>query len=111
MTVMGILLLALIGARWISGSVIDIEWWKEMGQFRTWLSMLYYGIAPVGAATLAAFAVLWIAHARALKFAGTGLGRHPLYARVATLFLFAVAWFIAAGAIDTWKVVRFVGSR
>ena len=35
--------------------------------------MLAYGFAPLLAATLLAFGVLWLAHARALKFAGTGL--------------------------------------
>ena len=105
-----IILLLLIG-RWLAGYAIEIEWWKELGQFRTWLSMLYYGIAPVAAATLAAFLVLWVSHARALKFAGTGLGAHPIYARVSTLLLLGLAWVIAAGAIDTWTVVRFAGSR
>src|SRR5262245_10612477 len=90
-TLIVVLLVLLLSARWIAGYAIEIEWWKELGQFRTWLSMLYYSIAPVAAATLAAFAVLWIAHARALKFAGTGLGRHPLYARISTLFLLGLA--------------------
>src|SRR5437879_5226486 len=97
-TLIGLLLILLLGARWIAGYVIEIEWWKEMGQLRTWLSMLYYSIAPVAAATLVAFAVLWVSHARALKFAGTGLGEHKVYMRISTLFLLALAWFIAAGA-------------
>jgi uncharacterized membrane protein (UPF0182 family) len=103
-------LVLLIGSRWIAGYAIEIEWWKELGQIRTWWSMLYYGIAPTAAATLAAFVALWISHARALKFAGTGLGQHPLYARVSTVLLALLAWLIAAGAIDTWTVVRFAGS-
>lgn len=110
-TLIAALLVLLVAARWIAVYTIEIEWWKELGQLRTWLSMLYYGIAPVAAATLLAFAVLWISHARALKFAGTGLGRHPLYARISTLVLLGIAWFIAAGSIDTWTVVRFAGSR
>src|SRR5690349_9510173 len=73
--------------------------------------MLYYGIAPVAAGALVAFLVLWVTHARALKFAGTGLGRHPLYARISTVVLLIIGWLIAAGAIDTWTVVRFAGSR
>jgi uncharacterized protein len=104
-------LVLLLCARGIASYAIEIEWWKELGQFHTWLSMLYYGIAPVAAATLGAFVVLWVAHARALKFARTGLSEHPLYARISTLFLLALAWLIAAGAIDTWTVVRFAGSR
>src|SRR5215471_7632477 len=106
-----ILAVLLVCSRWIAGYAIEIEWWKELGQIRTWWSMLYYGIAPVALATLAAFIVLWISHARALKFARTGLGQHPLYARVSTVLLALLAWLIAAGAIDSWTVVRFAGSR
>jgi uncharacterized membrane protein (UPF0182 family) len=101
----------LLGARTIASSAIDIAWWKELGQFRTWLSMLTYSVAPVAAATVVAFLVLWITHARALKFAGTRLGEHPIYARLATLATLALGYFIAASSIDTWTVIRFAGSR
>ena len=110
-TLLILLVLLLFGVRSFSGYAIEIEWWKELGQFNTWLSMLYYSIAPVAAATLLAFAALWISHARALKFAGARLGEHRLYARISALALLALGWFIAAGAIDNWTVVRFAGSR
>jgi len=90
---------------------IEVAWWKELGQFRTWLSMLYYAVAPVSAATAVAFAALWIAHARALKFAGTSLREHRLYARISALVLLILGYLIAAASIDTWTVVRFAGSR
>jgi uncharacterized membrane protein (UPF0182 family) len=73
--------------------------------------MLYYSMAPLTAATLLAFAALWITHARALKFAGTSLGEHPIYARISALALLLLGYLIAASSIDTWTVVRFAGSR
>ena len=103
--------LLLFGARSIASYAIEMAWWKELGQFRTWLSMLAYSFAPTTAATLVAFAVLWIAHARALKFAGTGLGEHRLYARISALVLLLLGYLISAASIDTWTVVRFAGSR
>jgi uncharacterized membrane protein (UPF0182 family) len=106
-----VLVVLLLGARTIASYAIDIAWWKELGQFRTWLSMLTYSVAPVAAATVVAFLVLWITHARALKFAGTRLGEHPIYARLATLATLALGYFIAASSIDTWTVIRFAGSR
>jgi uncharacterized membrane protein (UPF0182 family) len=106
-----ILGLVLLSARVLAQYTIEIEWWKEMGQFRTWLSILYYSMAPLTAATLLAFAALWIAHARALKFAGTSLGERPIYARISALALLLVGYLIAASSIDTWTVVRFAGSR
>jgi len=105
------LAVVLLGARSMASYVIEVAWWKELGQFRTWLSMLYYSVAPVTLATLVAFAVLWLTHARAVKFADTSLRDHKLYARLSALGLLVVSYLIAASAIDTWTVVRFAGSR
>jgi uncharacterized protein len=101
----------LFAARTIASYVIDVEWWKELGQFDTWLSMLTYSFAPLAAATVLAFGALWIAHARALKFAGTSLGEHGLYAKLSALGLLILGYIIAAASIDNWTVVRFAGSR
>src|SRR5450432_1327287 len=106
-----ILVLVLFGARSASSYASEIAWWKELGQLSTWWSMLYYNLAPVAAATLLAFAVLWTAHARALRFAGTHVGEHRIYSRIAAAGLLLVGYFIAAASIDTWTVVRFAGSR
>jgi hypothetical protein len=105
------LLVVLFSARSFASYAIEIAWWRELGQFHTWVSMLYYSVTPVTLATLVAFAVLWITHARALKFANTSLRDHKLYARLSALVLLLVSYLIAASAIDTWTVVRFAGSR
>src|SRR5947209_2151698 len=101
----------LFGTRSLASYAIEIEWWKELGQFNTWLSMLWYSLAPLLIATLLGFVTLWTAHARALKFAGTSLGEHRNYARISLLVLLFLAYMIAASSIDTWTVVRFAGSR
>jgi len=101
----------LFAARTIASYVIDVEWWKELGQLDTWLSMLTYSFAPLAAATVLAFGALSIAHARALKFAGTSLGEHGLYAKLSALGLLILGYIIAAASIDNWTVVRFAGSR
>src|SRR5438067_11047094 len=104
-------LIILSGGRTVASFAIDIEWWKELGQLETFFSMLYYSIAPIAAATLVAFVALWVAHARALKFAGASLSQHRAYAWISSLVLLGIAWIIAAVSIDTWNVVRFAGSR
>jgi uncharacterized membrane protein (UPF0182 family) len=91
--------------------VIDVEWWKELGQLDTWLSMLTYSVAPVIGAMLIAFAILWVTHARALKFAGISQRDYPLYARVSALVLLVIGYMIASSCIDNWTVVRWAGSR
>jgi len=106
-----LLVLVLFGARSVASYSIEIEWWKELGQLSTWWSMLYYSLAPVAVATLLGFAVLWVAHARALKFARTSIGEHRIYRRISTVALLFLGYLIAAASIDTWTVVRFAGSR
>lgn len=106
-----VLLVLLISARTIASFVIDYQWWKEMGQLSTWFSMLLYRVTPVIAASLIAFAVLLLAHARALHFAGVKRVYNRWYYKVAGLILFLVALFVGASSIDTWTVVRFFGGR
>jgi uncharacterized membrane protein (UPF0182 family) len=103
--------LVLASARFIGKYAIEYQWWREMGQVPTWIDMLVYSFTPLAAAVLVAFAVLFTAHARALKFSGTRLGYYPTYARVSTLVLLLLAVAISAAAIDTWTVVRYFGSR
>ncbi|MFN7995241.1 MAG: UPF0182 family protein [Bryobacteraceae bacterium] len=110
-TLLALLLILLFGARSLASFSVDYQWWKELGQLETWFSMLAYGFVPLLAATLIAFAVLWLTHARALKFAGTALGEHPLYAWLSSVGLLLVGYLIAAGSIDAWTVVRYAGSR
>jgi uncharacterized membrane protein (UPF0182 family) len=98
-------------ARAAASFIIEYQWWKEMGQVSTWIELLIYGISPAAVATLAAFLVLWLAHARALKFAGTSLGGHRLYALLSSLALLGISWVLASATIDTWTVVRFFGGR
>ncbi len=112
MTLLIVILLAIfLGARTIGSFVIDYCWWKEMGQVPTWFSMLLYGTAPALVAALVAFVVLWWAHARALKAAGMGLRRVPLYAKLSTAVLFVLGILLGVATIDSWTAIRFFGGR
>src|SRR5690348_10271975 len=84
-TLLVVLVILFLGARSMASYAIEVSWWKELNQFDTWLSMLWYSVAPVTAATFLAFVILWITHARALKFARTSLREHRLYARISAL--------------------------
>src|SRR5579863_7319473 len=106
-----VLLVLLFGAGSIAGFVIEFQWWKEMGQVDTWFDMLGYGLAPVTVATLLSFIVLFMAHARGMKFAGASLKESPTYAKLSAVGLLALSYFVAAGSFDNWTAVRFIGSR
>lgn len=100
----------LVSARGISSFVVEWAWWTELDQIETYVSMLMYGTVPVLGAAVLAFAVLWMVHARALKFAGTGLRSHRAYGLISTLVLFVIATLLAAASIDSWTIVRYFGS-
>ena len=106
----GVILL-LLGARSIASTVIEYQWWKEVGQVAVWTSMIWYGIAPVVVASLVAFGAIWIAISRGVKFGGSRLGAMPMVARIAAAGAFVIGVLIASGAIDTWSVIRYFGSR
>ncbi|MFN3323089.1 MAG: UPF0182 family protein [Bryobacteraceae bacterium] len=104
-------LILLIGMRTIASYVLEYHWWQEMGQLGTWFNMILYGVSPVIAAALLCFVVLWVAHARAMKFADVRLRDFPSYAKLATLGILGISTVLALISIDTWTVVRYFGGR
>jgi uncharacterized protein len=95
----------------VANFIIEYNWWKEVGQVGTWVSMLWYSIAPFVAGAFVAFPVLWMAHVRGLHFAGVRRQDFPLYFRLITVGLAIVAILFALASIDYWTVMRFFGSR
>ena len=67
-----LLVLAIWAISTTADLIISYNWWKEVGQVGTWVSMLWYSIAPAGAGAVIAFVALFVAHAR-----GPGVCRHP----------------------------------
>lgn len=104
-----LILVALMSARAVSRFVIEYQWWQEMGQAETWYRMLFFNYLPGLAAALVVFAVFWLAHARGMKMAGTGLREYPRYARLVTFALLAFSLLIGTAAVDSWSVTRFAG--
>jgi len=95
----------------IANFIIEYNWWKEVGQVQTWISMLWYSIAPSVAGALVAFIALWVAHARGLHFAGVRRRDFRLYSRLVPVGLAVVALLFASASIDYWTIMRFFGSR
>src|SRR5208337_2939480 len=91
--------------------IIEYNWWKEVAQVNTWVSMLWYSIAPVAAGALVEFVALYVAHARGVHFAGVHQRDYPLYFRLVPVGLAVIAMLLASASIDFWTVMRFFGSR
>jgi len=105
------LFLLLGGSGWASGLLIQYSWWKEMGQVETWFNLYAYSTLPVAGATLLAWIVLLVAHARGVHFAGGRTSDYPVYSRLSSLALLFVSFVAADASIDNWTVLRFAGSR
>lgn len=103
-----VVLLLLVFGRSLCSLVIDYLWWKEMGQVSTWARGLTYIYSTNVAEWALAFAVLWLAHARGMKYAGTSLHEHKVYSRIATAVLAFVALLISGVAMNGWVVARYV---
>lgn len=106
-----LVLALLIGAKSIASFVIDYQWWREIGQLSTWVDILLYGSAPKIAVAAVFFGALWLAHAGAMKRAGTGLREFGGYARLITGALAVFAFLAAFSLVDSWTVVRYFGGR
>ncbi len=99
------------GVSVLSNFVIDYSWWKEVGQVSTWVSMLWYSIAPYAVTAVVVFAALWIAHARGLHFAGIRRKDFLLYSWLVTGGLVILALLFTTATVDYWTVMRFFGAR
>ena len=76
-------LLLLIFGRSICELILDYQWWTEMGQVSTWIRMNEYRYLPGIGAWLLVWVILFVAHARGLKYAGVSLSMFPIYTRIA----------------------------
>jgi len=102
-------LILLFSARTIGSTIVEYQWWKEMGQVPVWFSMLMYGVAPAAGAWLVALVVLWLAHSRACQHVQAQ--RTKFYSRISIVALVLIAVVLATSVVDTWTIVRYFGSR
>ncbi|HEY1755724.1 MAG TPA: UPF0182 family protein [Bryobacteraceae bacterium] len=100
--------LLLVFGRSICSLIVDYLWWGEMGQVNTWLRASAYLYATNVAEWLIAFLVLWIGHARGLKYAGERIRDNRIYSRLVTVALVLVAMVISASSMSGWVVARYI---
>jgi uncharacterized protein len=81
--------------------VIEYNWWKEVAQVNTWVSMLWYSIAPTAVGALLAFIALYVAHARGLHFAGIRQRDYPFYSRLVPVGLAVIALLFASSRLTS----------
>src|SRR5258708_38177541 len=106
---LALILLALTST--VANFIVEYNWWKEVGQVETWISMMWYSIGASVAGALVAFIALWVAHAQGLHFAGVRRRDFRVYSRLVPLGLVVVALLFASASIDYWTIMRFFGAR
>ena len=111
-----VLFLLLFGSRFIASTILDFEWWKEIHQLDTWISLLLYGTAPIAVVALLLFGAFLLAWKLGERHAAGGSGRFARIApnsalvnRLIPLGLLLLAIIVANLAIDSWTVVRYFG--
>ena len=88
-----LLFVLLIGTRWAASLLIDYSWWKELGQVNTWIDLYAYSTLPIAAATVAHMDRPADRPSRGVKFAGGQVSDYPIYSRLSSLVLLALAFF------------------
>ncbi|MBL8228790.1 MAG: UPF0182 family protein [Bryobacterales bacterium] len=104
-----LLLFGISSLKKATGWILDYQWWKELGQTETLFSAITYVATPAVLAGMIAFLCFWVAHARGMKAAGTGLGSNPGYGRITTIGLLVLAYLTASATIDNWTAVLYFG--
>ncbi len=106
-----IVLALLLGSRTAADFAIEYQWWQELGQVQTWITMLLYRIFPVTIATLLCWPVLLWAHRRGTAFAGASTSSYSIYSKLVPVGLLAASAAFVGSSVDHLKVMAFVGSQ
>src|SRR5579864_1898647 len=82
-----------------------------MGQVSTWQRMWLYRYVPDVAQWLILAIVLWVAHARGMKYAGSHVRASGRYTLLVAGAILVVSLILAAASIDGWVIARYIGGR
>lgn len=106
--IVAVLLVLLVSAKFLSSLAIDLEWWQEMHQIETWISIFLYGSVPIFGVAVLYFIAFWTAYR-------LGLGRADPEHRAGTTLNRLIAGALAVLSIllanimvDSWTVVRYI---
>jgi uncharacterized membrane protein (UPF0182 family) len=105
-----IVLALLLGVRTGADFAIEYQWWKEVGQVQTWITMLFYRFLPVILASLLCWPVLLWAHRRGTAFAGVSTANYSIYSKLVPIILLLGAGFFVGSSVDHHKVMAYMGS-
>ncbi len=110
---LGLLFLLLVGSRFLASTLIDYQWWSEMGQTDTWFDLYLYGTGPSILAFLLFAAAFWTAFKLGIRSTGNrplfGFLSRSLLSKIALLATLVLAFLLANITVNSWAVVRYFG--
>ena len=107
----GIVLALLLGSRTGAEYAVEYQWWKELGQVETWITMLLYRFLPVTIASLLCWPVLLWAHRRGTAFASVSTSDYSIYSKLIPVALLLAATAFVGSSVDHHKIMTYVSSQ
>ena len=105
-----VVLALLLGSRTGAEFVIEYQWWQELGQVETWITLLMYRIFPVTVASLLCWPFLLWAHRSGTAFAGARTADYSIYSKLVPIALLVAASVFVGSSVDQQKVMAYMGS-
>jgi len=110
--IVAVLLVLLVSAKFIASLAIDLEWWEEMHQIPTWISIFLYGSVPIFGVAVLYFVAFWTAYRLGLSRADSEHRPGASLNRLIAGALVVLSVLLANVMVDSWTVVRyFAGLR
>ena len=106
-----IVLALLLGSRTGAEFAIEYQWWKEVNQVQTWITMVLYRLFPTILASLLCWPALLWAHRRGTAFAGVNTANYSIYSKLVPIALLFAAISFVGSSVDHHKVMTYMGSR
>ena len=105
-----IVLALLLGSRTGAEFAIEYQWWKEVNQVQTWITMVLYRLFPTILASLLCWPALLWAHRRGTAFAGVNTANYSIYSKLVPIALLFAAISFVGSSVDHHKVMTYTVS-
>ena len=106
-----VVLALLLGSRTVAEFVIEYQWWQELGQVETWITILIYRVFPTAIASLLCWPFLLWAHRSGTAFAGARTADYSIYSKLVPVALLVAATAFVGSSVDNQKVMTYMGSQ
>lgn len=91
--------------------LLDVQWWKELGQLPTYWQFLRIRWLPQTAAALIGMLVLYFVFRAARRQVSTTVTRTRLFSMAGGLISILVGLIVSCNAINPWTIALFIGAR